>query len=135
MAEVLILEDDTFSALALSSLLEAEGHKVANFSSSEAALESGCCRVPDVLVADWSVDGSIASADVARQFRRINPAMRVVFVTGHEIKDIKERVCDLEPCDVLSKPLDFEQFLATVIRSEESRSNDWLRPESFTRLA
>jgi DNA-binding NtrC family response regulator len=135
MSEVLILEDDTFSALALSSLLEAEGHSVSYFSSSEVALESGCSRVPDVLVADWSVDGSVASADVARQFRRINPAMRVVFVTGHDIKDIKARVCDLEPCDVLSKPLDFDLFLATVRSSEELRSKDWLRPESFIRLA
>lgn len=114
MSRIVLLEDDTFSALALSSLLEGEGFKVRCFSSSDVALESVQSEVPDILIADWSIEGSVTSSDVARRLRGLNPRMRVVFVTGYDSDEIRAQVADLMPCEIFAKPLDFDQFISQM---------------------
>jgi CheY-like chemotaxis protein len=123
MTRILLLEDDTFSALALSALLEGEGFDVRCFSSSDMALENAPREVPNILIADWSIEGSVTSADVARRLKSLNPDIHVFFVTGYESQEIKEQVEDLEPCMVFAKPLDFDQFIAKV-KQVESTSGD-----------
>lgn len=123
MSRILLLEDDTFSALALSALLEGEGFDVRCFSSSDVALENAPHEVPDILIADWSIEGSVTSADVARRLRALNPYIRVFFVTGYESEEIKGQVEDLEPCQVFAKPLDFDQFIARM-KQPSSPSGD-----------
>jgi DNA-binding response OmpR family regulator len=121
MSRILLLEDDTFSALALSSLLEGEGFAVRCFSSSDIALESAQNEVPDILIADWSIEGSVTSSDVARRLRALNPRMHVVFVTGYDREEIRDRVADIQPCEIFAKPLDFDHFIARMkcLDSEE----------------
>ncbi len=124
MPRILLLEDDTFSALALSALLEGEGFDVSCFSSSDVALGNAPHEVPDILIADWSIEGSVTSADVARRLKALNPRIRVFFVTGYESEEIKRQVEDLEPCVVLAKPLDFDQFIAQVKQTNSVPCDD-----------
>jgi|GEM_PF-1633971 len=121
MSRVLLLEDDAFSALALSSLLEGEGFVVDSVSNAERALEISMVEPPDLLIADWSIEGDSTSADVARRLRLLNPQMRIAFVTGYDTQDIRPEIVDLHPYEVFSKPLDFESFIAEVKEDESSR--------------
>lgn len=114
MSHIVLLEDDAFSALALSVLLEGEGFAVRCFSSSDMALENAPREVPDILIADWSIEGSVTSADVARRLRALNPNLHIFFVTGYESEEIKIQVEDLEPCTVFAKPLDFDRFIVQI---------------------
>jgi DNA-binding response OmpR family regulator len=123
MSRVLLLEDDTFSALALSSLLEEEGFEVRCFSSSDVALSSALQEVPDIVIADWSIEGSVTSSDVARRLRTLNPDIRVVFVTGYDSEEIKGQVADLQPCMVFAKPLDFDHFISEMKHVDASTTN------------
>lgn len=124
MSRILLLEDDTFSALALSALLEGEGFAVRCFSSSDMALENATREVPDILIADWSIEGSVTSADVARRLRALNPDIRIFFVTGYESEEIKTQVEDLEPCTVFAKPLDFDQFIVQIKQISSSSGHN-----------
>jgi CheY-like chemotaxis protein len=114
MKRVLLLEDDLFSALALASLLEGEGFVVHSVPSAERALEISAAEPPDLLIADWNIEGGETSAGVARRLRLLNPQVRIVFVTGYDKQDIAAAIVDLRPYELFSKPLDFDNFIAEV---------------------
>jgi DNA-binding NtrC family response regulator len=117
---VLILEDDSCSALALSILLEDRGCDVHICPSVDLARTFIPLQVPDILVADWNVDGGISSLELARQMRRIRPELRVFFVSGHLTEDLQRELVDVEGCGIFEKPLDYDYFMRQV---QEGLSN------------
>jgi DNA-binding NtrC family response regulator len=113
---VLILEDDSCSALALTMLLEGAGCRVHICATSELARTFIPLHLPDVLIADWSVQGASSSLEVAQQMRRINPRLRVFFVSGHQREAIESQVGDLRgECWIFEKPLDYDSFVEQVL--------------------
>jgi CheY-like chemotaxis protein len=114
MPLALVLEDDTFSAMALNALLEDEGFSVAWFANADLAAASLNDALPDVVIADWQVEGETTSADIARLVRTRNPAAKVAFVTGYSKEDILDHLIGLEPYLLFSKPLDYDHFLAKM---------------------
>lgn len=111
---VLILEDDSCSALALAVLLEELGCLVHICANAELARTFIPLQIPDLLIADWSVEGSLSSVDLARQMRRIEPNLPVFFVSGHPAADIKELVDDLGEHLIFEKPLNYDGFVTQV---------------------
>lgn len=111
---VLILEDDSCSALALAVLLEELGCVVHICANGELARTFIPLQIPDLLIADWSVEGALSSVELARQMRRVDPSLPVFFVSGHHSADIQECLSDLGECTIFEKPLNYEEFLAQV---------------------
>jgi len=111
---VLILEDDFFSVTILEMTLKEAGYNTVHYSDTDAALESLETLVPDILLSDWSLSGSISAAEVARAVRQKNPSAQIVFITGHQKEDIIHELHDLEPFGFLIKPIDFANLAAVI---------------------
>jgi DNA-binding response OmpR family regulator len=120
MGTAVILEDDALSAMALSALLEEHGFRVYSAQNATSALEVLEHVVPDLLVADWNLNGHGASLDVARSVRVKNPRAQIVFVSGYPEDAIRHETSSLGPCDVFQKPLNYDSFFAQVLGSQQA---------------
>ena len=120
MGTAVILEDDALSAMALGVLLEERGFKVYSAENAASALEVLEHIVPDLLVADWNLNGHGISLDIARSVRAKNPRAQIVFVSGDSADAIRHETSSLGPCDVFQKPLNYDSFFAQVLGSQPS---------------
>ena len=114
MSKAVILEDDVLASMALAELLEGEGFEVRLFSSTDDAQASCIKDFPDILIADWCVPGSISSADLVTCLQRLHPDLRVIFISGYDVKELKAFVGGHGNVECLSKPIHFERFVRDI---------------------
>lgn len=122
MATALILEDDALLAMAMSVLLEDKGYSTHVAHNVESGLELAHRVSPDLLIADWNVNGEGSSLYVAEAVRRRGKGAQVVFVSGYPEDEVRRAAAQVGPCLVYQKPLNFESFFAEVLEVQESRS-------------
>ena len=70
-------------------------------------------RRPDVVLLDLDMPG-LRGDEVQRRLRRINPEVRVLFVTGHYSPEIERRVRADGALGFLAKPVTAGALLAAV---------------------
>lgn len=121
MATALILEDDVLLAMAMSVLLQDGGYLTHIAHNIESALELAHRELPDLLIADWNVNGEGSSLYVAEVVRRNNGHARIIFVSGYPAEEIRKATAPAEPCAVYQKPLNFDSFCVEVLGAPSSR--------------
>lgn len=118
---VLLLDDDVNTLLVLHSVLESIQALVVECEDESCALR-WCHNLPrriDLLVADVMLNGSNGPA-VARQIKPLQPAMRLLFISGFSLTELNRRGLlrpdEMAPgrVEFLQKPFARESFLATV---------------------
>ncbi|HXS94227.1 MAG TPA: response regulator [Candidatus Limnocylindrales bacterium] len=118
---VLVLDDDPNTLLVLNSLLDSLNVQVIACEDESCALRCAqeLLRPLDIMVADVVLNGTNGPA-VARQVIPLQPAMRLLFISGFSLADLGRRAL-LHPDDVrpgsvefLQKPFAAEDFLAAV---------------------
>jgi len=100
---ILILEDDAFVASAYAEALRNDGHEVivcTGFEEARDCLKGGC---PDALLTDIRVR-QYNGLQLALLFREKCPEGKVVVVTGHDDRVIRNEVAALR-ADFLVKPI------------------------------
>lgn len=80
---VAIVDDHTLLAEALGKFLELDAEVVARYTDGRAFLMEVSRIKPDVVVLDFAMP-SMNGLDVARELRRIAPAVRIIFLTMNE---------------------------------------------------
>lgn len=113
MAQVLIAEDESFTALALVDALEARGHEVREAADGAQALEIMQDFRPDVLVTDLTMP-VMDGFELIRQLNaRPEGAPPVILITGLPRSKLPE---DLPYQAYLGKPVDYNALYGLVER-------------------
>jgi DNA-binding NtrC family response regulator len=109
-----IVEDDVLASMALAQLLEEEGFEVRCFERTDEAYASCVDRMPDILITDWCVPGSLSSEALVTELRRLQPSLKVVCISGYESRELQAMVSIHSDVECISKPIQFERFLSDI---------------------
>ena len=113
-ADVLVVEDESISRRALTSLLVSSGYTAAAYESAEEALENvDGGPVPRVALVDVDLPG-MSGLDLAARLEQLDPDVRMVLITAAE-GDRIERFRQGHSVDYVRKPIDFPALL-TLLR-------------------
>jgi DNA-binding response OmpR family regulator len=121
---VLLVDDDQVILRLLEVNFRLEGFQVSSASRGEQAVEQAERSVPDAVVCDVIMPG-IDGFEVCRRVRESTGSAQLpfIFLTGRSVEDDRERVMALDHVDLLSKPFDPSELVATVRRHiEEARA-------------
>ncbi|MEN3791650.1 response regulator [Fulvimarina sp. MAC3] len=119
--DILIVEDEVLIAMDVEQSVEDAGHRVVGIETTAgSAVKAVEARRPDVVLMDLKLaDGSYGS-DAAREILQ-RFGVRSIFISGNLDKATRERLVDLEPIAMLSKPFRAEELheaLRSVMRTQ-----------------
>lgn len=113
---ILIVEDDETLCKLIGDILENAGHKALIALNGEQALhlaESYCDRI-DLLLTDMILPG-INGIDLAEHFRRIHPAIRVLFMSGYPHDKLIAMKSNPEYTGFIQKPFSPDSLLYSIM--------------------
>ncbi len=106
---VLVVEDDVLILLMTTDLLEANGFRVTATGDGDQALAVlSEANDFDVLLTDMKLTSS-SGHDIARQARKVNPRLKVIYLTGYSAAPDQQLFGP-----VLQKPVNPDLLVATV---------------------
>ncbi len=114
MAKILVVEDELGPRFVMSEMLERSGHQARAAARPHEAIAAGAEYKPDVLVTDWMLKADLTGLEVARALKKELPDLRVVFISGHPIEDLRSQVTDLQPVRFVNKPCEFFDLLQAI---------------------
>jgi CheY-like chemotaxis protein len=113
--DILVIEDERISRMALVMLLKSCGYHPAAYESAEQALEYlGHSPLPLVMLVDVDLPG-MSGMELIEQIRRNHPAFRAVLITAAEGDRIARFRRD-NAVDYLRKPVNFDRLLQLLDR-------------------
>ncbi|HLV64200.1 MAG TPA: response regulator [Polyangiaceae bacterium] len=114
MTKVLIVEDEQDALDVLGWWLQENGHQVLTARTGKAALELGMNFQPDVVITDYFLEDDLNGVDVIERFRREQPCVRAVLVTGLLREGFRDEFPRLDGVPVLTKPFEFRRLQELV---------------------
>ena len=127
---ILIVEDEALIAADLADALEDQGYDVVGVAGTgRDALARAEEQIPDLILLDVNLRGSMDGVEVARRLRPLNRPM--VFLTAHGDPGTLARAEEVEPAGYLLKPFEERTLYATVrmalYRSQAEREREQRR--------
>ncbi len=112
---ILVVEDEGLIALHMTEVLEKAGYRVPGPAySGEMALRAlETSPVPDLILMDIGLAGTLDGIETARQIRK-RFSIPLIFVTAYTSERMLERIREVAPDGVLNKPFVDEELLALV---------------------
>jgi len=112
---ILVVEDEGLIALHMTEVLEKAGYRVSDPAySGEMALRAlETSPVPDLILMDIGLAGTLDGIETARQIRK-RFSIPLIFVTAYTSERMLERIREVAPDGVLNKPFVDEELLALV---------------------
>lgn len=112
---VLIVGDDHLSNLYHAALLQAAGIEVSTAESGERALDMARHQDPDLILPDYFL-GDCTGAELVAMLRDDDrlAQLRVIFLSGRDVRDLESDVADALGEDFVSKPVDAQSFVSLV---------------------
>lgn len=133
-SRIMIVEDERIVALDLKLNLESLGYQVvAVASSGEQALAEAARQMPDLILMDINLEGSMDGTEAARAIRT-GMQIPVVFLTAYTEDRILERAEASVPYGYLVKPVEGRELQATVRMALARRKAELMVEQSETRL-
>jgi CheY-like chemotaxis protein len=113
---VLVVEDEGLIALHLTEMLERAGYRVTGpaYSGEMVLREFLNPSAPDLVLMDIALAGKLDGIETARRIRQQCPALPLIFVTAYSPERTRERMQDLAPDGVITKPFEDTDLLALV---------------------
>jgi CheY-like chemotaxis protein len=111
-AHILVVDDDADVRAFLADVLGALGHRVDTLDCADAALEALKGGAPDLILLDFAMPG-MNGAELAREARRLYPALPIIFVTGFAESDQLEGALGSD-VPVLKKPFGVEELTQVI---------------------
>ncbi|MBK6971857.1 MAG: PAS domain S-box protein [Sterolibacteriaceae bacterium] len=115
---VLAAEDNPLNRLVLDEILRLEGAKLTLAEDGERAiglLQSGGAQAFDIVLTDIQMPG-IDGYETARRILAFAPALPVIGLTAHAMREERDRCMAAGMVEHLAKPIDFEALVAAVLR-------------------
>lgn len=113
MASILVVDDSGYARRLLRTLLEANGHTVAEAGSGMAALESYFVQRPDVVLLDLTME-DMSGMDVLARLREVDPAARVIVISADVQRTTAQLVTEAGAYRFLGKPASRDEVLAAI---------------------
>lgn len=111
--KILIADDDPLTRLTVGKFLEQEGFECAVAESGASALEAMAQADFDTVVADISMEGN-SRLEMVRQMRETGQNCPVILVTGDPSLATATASLSLNVAAYLTKPLDYQELVATI---------------------
>ncbi len=119
---ILIVEDEILVGLMLKTQLNQAGYLVCGVvASGEEAIELAQKENPDVVLMDIRLRGAMDGIEAAGRISAFSSA-RIIFTTGYQDPELKERAMKLNPAAFLRKPVGYTDIDA-IIRSWQHLSS------------
>ena len=115
MAKILLAEDDDSLRGFLVNALKRAGHVVKDFDEGRAALDTLEREVFDLLLTDIVMPG-LDGIELARRGAELDPAMKIVFITGFAGVSLAPGGATPVGAKVLSKPFHLRELVDEVER-------------------
>ena len=114
--KVLIVEDESLTAMALGAYLRGEGYDVVGLSATgEEALQRARNDHPDIIFMDIRLAGKMDGIEAAEAISR-EGRFPIVFMTGHTIEESTPRLGALVSAGYLTKPISFSDIDGILAR-------------------
>lgn len=114
MARILLAEDDNSLRNFLAAALERAGHELVHFDNGDEALDALKGAAFDLLLTDIVMPGGIDGVELARKAAEIDPAMKIVFITGFAAVALNPANQAPAKAKVLSKPFHLRELVSEV---------------------
>lgn len=132
MDSVFILDDDPDVASSLAQFLANEGFATRHYRAAAELLDHYEAGQASCLISDLRI-GDENGFHVAREIRKVDPAVGIIFITGWPCTtDAVDAVKLQDGIDYLEKPLDLERLLRAV---REAVARNGKRRDQMSRLA
>jgi CheY-like chemotaxis protein len=106
---VLIVEDETLTAMLLEAFVEERGFASAGFyATGEDAVRKAKSEEPDLIFMDFKLSGRMDGMEAARIIEAERP-IPIVIMSGYTERIVLEGSQGYKPAAFLSKPIDFEE--------------------------
>ncbi len=115
MTKILLAEDDDSLRTFLTAALKRAGHDVQSYEDGDVALEALEREVYDLLLTDIVMPG-LDGIELARRGAELDPAMKIVFITGFAAVALSSDSPAPAGAKVLSKPFHLREIVDEVER-------------------
>lgn len=118
--KVLIVEDESLTAMALGAYLRRGGYEVVGFSATgEEALQRARSDHPDIIFMDIRLAGKMDGIEAAEAISR-EGRVSIVFMTGHTAEESTQRLGAGVSAGHLTKPIDFSDIDGILARISQA---------------
>jgi two-component system cell cycle response regulator CpdR len=115
MANIILAEDDDSLRQFLTAALERAGHSVAAFGDGAQAYSRLCQERFDLLLSDIVMPG-LDGIELAKRAAEMNPALKIMFITGFAAVALNPASEAPKHAKVLSKPFHLRDLVQEVER-------------------
>ena len=112
--DILVVEDEESLRDSYSRWLNEEGHAIRAEASGESALNAIAAKVPDLVLLDLSLAGTLDGLEVLRQVRQISDQIKVVIITARSGEEAQVRGLELGADDYVLKRTPQRVLLARI---------------------
>ena len=114
MTKIFIVDDEPSYRESLDLILSFEDYEVRTAADAVAALEIARSFVPDVLIVDWMLRGSMNGLELAKTLLESTPGLRTIVITGYSTPRLVAQVEGIGGAELLAKPFGVDELLAAV---------------------
>ena len=114
MNNILIIEDDENTLYALTKYFERKKYSVKAASTVQEVLNIIEEFTPDVVISDWMLQEELDGVDLVKIISKKFNSIKIIFVTGHSLDEIKKKVGDMNICKFISKPFELNTIYTAV---------------------
>ena len=111
---LLLVDDEAGFAAVLAKRLAHRHIDVTTALSGAEGIQALRGRQFDVAVLDLKME-DMDGLEVLKIFKKLDPQMPVIMLTGHGSESSAQEGMQLGACDYLTKPYEFEEFLAKIL--------------------
>jgi DNA-binding NtrC family response regulator len=129
MPRILVVDDDRETCRFMEELLAETGRTIETTQSPERALALAREGHFDVVVSDINLGGELSGLDVLRAYKRADPSIEVILVSGFGTLDTAIQAVRAGAFDYVSKPFDIAQVKQIVSRALRRRAEAGASPE------
>ncbi len=131
-AQILLIDDEKESCLALSTLFRQVGYEVASAHSGEAALALLDNQIFDLIISDLFLPG-ISGIDILKRVKEVSPRTSFILITGNASAETAVEAMKEGAFDYVTKPFNFEKLKLQVAKALEKSQllaeNQYLRQQ------
>ena len=113
MTKILLAEDDDSMRAFLAAALRRASHEVQDYADGETALAALEREVFDLLLTDIVMPG-LDGIELARRAAKLQPGLKVMFITGFAAVALKNRDQTPQGARILSKPFHLRHLVEEV---------------------
>ena len=115
---LLVIDDEAIVGKRLMQVFGKMGFKVEVFDSPIPAMEAAATDPFDIVVTDLKM-GGMDGMEVLSRVKQLNPATRVIIITGYAQPETAEEAFKLGVFDFIPKPFRLEQLKESILRAQD----------------